>query len=572
MRHVSLVLQDRSVIGELLDDDLDAIRNQFWVLSYPECISHLAASGAATFNFRTHSFRAPAPSSLPFVPGLGALRINAKAQLEHRALRHYRGFSQYAAPSLPSSAIGVQLAHSVANTVSEFRLGDTYLSAENESLTRRRASEGDIDYFISDDESTWHVALSIEPRRRISIEPLTGVGRALLEQAGVFPRIYAHVYPHGGLTVMLNLSLVFKDDTDAQSVVKAVKILLGKRAEPAFQFDMAGIACGSATDVVQAVRTLTTRAIVPEAQIFESIHLDYAVSVGADQDEVSDAALSGLLTLDERYETFKQGWLEARASLYGRYDGDRVVASRTSLAVATSPRLFSPSGRRRFFWRCLGIKEFVALQQLVITRATMRLSKLGTLGGPAEDTARRLIAICEHLIEFPRGLPAHHRKWLYECQRVSRVERTLDYFFRTMAELQHEARRVAMMRTMSELAGVHINVTDSQIGTLNLGMIIGDVENHLASVTGPEADDVRLALHQIAEAVVAEPALSDTDREVLLQNVDLLAEEASKEPAKRRTAVAKTVLATLAAALSAAGSLATVWTTVGPTLSHFFGA
>ncbi len=60
------------------------------------------------------------------------------------------------------------------------------------------------------------------------------------------------------------------------------------------------------------------------------------------------------------------------------------------------------------------------------------------------------------------------------------------------------------------------------------------MENHLAAVTAPDAEEVRLALHQIAEAVVAEPGLSDAERQELLQNVDLLAEEAAKEPAKRR--------------------------------------
>jgi hypothetical protein len=573
MRHISLILQSHSVITEVLDSEFDSLRGPFRVLLYDECVTHLVSNGAATFNAYERDRRwNRTPGKLPFVPGLGAVRINAKAQLEHRALRHLRGFTSYSAPFLPSSAAGVRLARDSQNFVSEFRLADTYASARNDALTRRRHAEGDLDYFVSEDESTWHIALSFEPRRRIAVRPISDDGRALLDVAQVFPRSYVHLYPSGGLTVMLNLSLVFKKDAKVSEVLRSVQVALGRRAMPAFQFDLAGVASGSAHEFVRQLEAATTRAVVPEARTPDAPHLDYAVSIGADPQELPDAALSGLLTLDERYEIFKDSWVEARASLYGRYQGDRVVASRTSLAVATSPTHFTPGGRRRFFWRCLGIKEFASLQASILNLAGDRLAKLGTLGGPEEDAARRLMQICEHLIEFPRGLPAHHRKWLYECQRLVDGERAINRYYRILENILLDAKQTAMMKRVSELSGVQINVTGGQIGTLNLGTIIGDVENHLASVTGPESDDVRNALREIAQAVVDERELSDEERQELLEDIDLLAEEASKEPEKRRNGVVRKILSGLGTSLATAANLATVWGTVGPTVLHFFGA
>src|SRR4051794_17242010 len=102
MHHVYLTLQEQSVIDGLLLGDTEAIAKPFRRLLDPEAVSWLAQDGAATFNsfqarsrvvpsYHGHADAAPA-SELPFVPHLGALRLNAKAQVEHRAFGHYRGF------------------------------------------------------------------------------------------------------------------------------------------------------------------------------------------------------------------------------------------------------------------------------------------------------------------------------------------------------------------------------------------------------------------------------------------------------------------------------------------------
>jgi hypothetical protein len=108
---------------------------------------------------------------------------------------------------------------------------------------------------------------------------------------------------------------------------------------------MRGVAGGTARDFVKQLTRPTTEAVAPDARTSDYVHLDYALSIGAGVDELSDTALAGLLTLDDRYNILKREWVEARASLYGKYGGDRVVASRTSLAVTTDPRLTHPRAR-----------------------------------------------------------------------------------------------------------------------------------------------------------------------------------------------------------------------------------
>ena len=554
----------------MLEDNFDALREPFRVLSYPECLSWLLDHGAGRISAYERRQLAPRRTRLPFVPSLGQLRITEKAQVEHRAFGHDYGQGTFPS-AVAGSPTGMRLLRRTGEISSSHCLVDTYSSPRNAELSRRIVTEGATDHFVSLDESTWHVALSIEPRQRIVVRPLTDEAREFVKSVRIAVRPYIHVYPHGGLTVTLCLSLRFVDEATVDDVIQLVKLLTRLPSSPAFSFAMRGVEAGSAHDVIAGLASVTAAAIVPEARAPQSVHLDYALSVGASKEELSDAELSGLLSLDGRYAMLKASWVEAQGSLYGKFSGDRVVASRSSLAVATAPEQFSPSGRRRFFWRCHAIKELAVMQSSVLYKVTRRLAKLTTVDGPDEATVGRLIAIAEHLIEFPRGLPAHHRKWFYECQELVGGESSIESFYGVLAALHRDAEQSAMMRRMDEAQGPKITLNNSQVGTLNLGTIIGDVETHLAAVVDPDAGEVVEALREFAEIVANETSLGDEDRREMLEGIDLLAQEAATSPAHRRSALARSVLTGMGATAAAGGSLATIWSTVGPTVLHFFG-
>jgi hypothetical protein len=429
--------------------------------------------------------------------------------------------------------------------------------------------EGTTDYFFSDDESTWHLAFSIEPRRRMTVTPASTEAARLLDGVTISPSAYIHLYPYGGVSVILTFSLVFEHDRELSAVIPLIQALIGRRGQPQFQLAMRGANTGVASDFIQDLIVRVSTAVVGEPPKYHRVEPAYSVSLAADPEVFSDEELAGLLTLDANYAAIRRHWVEARASLYGKYSGDRVLASRNSLAVLTSPRHFPPSGRRRFFWRCHGIKEFATLQAQALSQICWELQTGGTASGPSEESIRRLISVGEHLCEFHRGLPAHHRKWFYECQSLVGGKGIKERFYGVLADLHGEWQRAAMMRKMEESGGIHFKISDSQIGTLNLGTIVGDVESRLTILSG-EAQEVRTGLTRLAEAVLADEQLQEDAKRDLMESISALAEEANRQPDQRRAVIVRTLMQAIATVASTASGVSVIWSEIEPLLHSFF--
>jgi hypothetical protein len=458
----------------------------------------------------------------------------------------------------------------------QHRLEDTYRGRDDEAAGRRVVREGHVDYFVGEDESTWHLPASVEPRRRIIVRADADEARQALGPGRLAARAYLHVYPYGMLTVTLCVAVDHGREAPLDATVALLQSVTGRRGTPGFSFEMRGFETSSANDFIAQLARRAGKAIEPNERSVQFAAPQYgfaapryAVSVAADPAHVSDRELAGLLTLDDRYELFDDDWVAAQASLYGRYQ-DRVWLSRRALAVATSPRHFPPSGRRRFFWRLHAIREFARCQATVLNEIAERLRWTGTRRGLDEQATARLLAIGEHLIEFHRGLPAHHRKWFYECQQAESGTAAVDAFYAAVSSLHEKAREAAMLARMDDARRITINIDRSQIANLNLGTITGNVEAHLSAIEGDERGEIREALATLAQAVVDAPSLPPDERRELLESIDLLAEEAAKGPEERRSAALRPVLAALEAAVAVAGDLASVWATVGPVIVGFF--
>ncbi len=573
MRHLYLTVQQQDLVPELFEDNVDAIRKPFKVLLAEDAIELLLEAGAATGESFRHHRHGRSRSRLPFIPGLGALRLNPKAQLEHRGVYHDYGNSFYPPSALRSSPTGLRLMPRTEEMVSRSHLSDTYDSEQNRALNRRISAEGAIDSFVSIDQSTWHIALSVEPRRRITVSPQHAEGARLAEGVKIASRAYVHIYPYGAMTVTVGISLIFHQERTASDAIDLIRALIGRRGAPEFTYEMRGLPACSIHDFVRQLNDKTVEAMVPgysppEARF--SYPLDYAVSIRAEDDNVSDQELAGLVALEPQFKALKSEWVTARASLYGKYGGDRVSATRSSLAVVTSPRSFGSSGHRRFFWRCHAIKEFASLQAMTLAHITSSLQTVGLADGPDEWLTARLLATAEHLIELPRALPAHHRKWLYQCQSLVQGDKTQDRYLAALAEFHNRARHTAMIRRMTESPKITFNLTNSQIGTLNFGSIVGDVQSHLVALDDPATAELRDSLAALTQAIIDADDLSDSERREFLEAVDVLAEEANRPPADRRLSVVRSSLALLAAAIPTAEALVEIWDKVRPVVSGFF--
>jgi hypothetical protein len=571
MRHVYLTLQDCLILDQLLEGDEGAVRPPFRVLLRESAVSELLDLGAASGTWHYYGRRDESLGSrLPFVPGLGAIRIKPKAQVEHRAIGHDYGHSCFPPRSLSASPTGVRLAPRTEELLSHWRLADTYVSPRSRELTQRIATEGTTDFYFSDDESTWHFAFSVEPKARITVTPLSGEAERLLIGAEINPSAYIHIYPYGGVSITVAFSLVFEKDRDLSEVIPLIKALIGRRDQPQMQLAMRGAKTGVASAFIQDLGARVATAIVGEPPKYHRVDPRYAVSLAADPDVFSDEELAGLLTLDDHYAGIRKHWVEARASLYGKYSGDRVMGSRASLAVLTSPRQFPPSGRRRFFWRCHAIKEFATFQARVLGRINWQLREAATASGPSEEGLRRLIAIGEHLCEFHRGLPAHHRKWFYECQSLVGGSGAKEQFYGVLAELHGEWQRAAMMRKMEQSGGVHFEISDSQIGTLNLGTIVGDVESKLTILDANDAAEIRTGLTRLTQAALREDELDEDAKRELIESISVLADEANRKPDERRKSVVHSVTQAIAAIASTATGISVIWAEIEPLLHLFF--
>jgi hypothetical protein len=109
-------------------------------------------------------------------------------------------------------------------------------------------------------------------------------------------------------------------------------------------------------------------------------------------------------------------------------------------------------------------------------------------------------------------------------------------------------------------------VTNSTIGTLNLGEIEGIVRNKISTLAPA---DLKTGLDQVMQAALADQNLNEDQRRQVLEHLDSLAEFGKLGPADRKRAVVTSILAGLSRLLSVAGQAHDVWQQWQPTISGF---
>lgn len=116
-----------------------------------------------------------------------------------------------------------------------------------------------------------------------------------------------------------------------------------------------------------------------------------------------------------------------------------------------------------------------------------------------------------------------------------------------------------------------VNIADSTIAALNLGMVVGDITASISVLRGPDQRELAEALQRLAEAVGGSKVLPDPEKAKLLEHVGEVAEQATEPVERRRPAVIRTVLGSLGAALRTAADVAAVWEAVRPLIERYFG-
>lgn len=150
---------------------------------------------------------------------------------------------------------------------------------------------------------------------------------------------------------------------------------------------------------------------------------------------------------------------------------------------------------------------------------------------------------------------------------------TVNGLLRAVGALQ--ANLNAQLESPAECArgpNMTINISGGQIGNLNLGEIIGDLQATLRAVTDQGGDTVAECLKQLSEAIVRSKGLEDSAKAESLDQVKEVASQAATEPAKRKKGILKSILATLKSTLSGINDIAGVWVHAEEILNDLFGA
>jgi len=109
------------------------------------------------------------------------------------------------------------------------------------------------------------------------------------------------------------------------------------------------------------------------------------------------------------------------------------------------------------------------------------------------------------------------------------------------------------------------------VGTLNTGEVLGDIHSHVSAVTGVSAEAFREAVEKFAESIAGNRELADENRQLVLESIDVAAEEATRPPEKRRRKVVGALLLAIPGAISVSGGAIEAWQTFGPAIRAQFG-
>lgn len=109
------------------------------------------------------------------------------------------------------------------------------------------------------------------------------------------------------------------------------------------------------------------------------------------------------------------------------------------------------------------------------------------------------------------------------------------------------------------------------VGTLNTGEVLGDIHSHVSAVTGVSAEVFREAIEKFAESIAENRELSDENRQLVLESIDVAAEEATRPPEKRRRRMVGALLLAIPGAISLSGGAIEAWQTFGPAIRAQFG-
>ena len=213
------------------------------------------------------------------------------------------------------------------------------------------------------------------------------------------------------------------------------------------------------------------------------------------------------------------------------------------------------------------MQEYYGLLKQIFQNSTLYTTSSGkTFFGYEEEAKHHMSAIqWENLTPRLRLYETYLQDFINNVSRIVPPRTFVD---------QSTALLGASNMTQNPANIMNITITGGQIGFLNAGNIekIKTIDQSVGALRDSGAESVARAIKGITESVVeSQGTLSDEEKNDLLDQLNLLGQQASEPRDKRSAGVVKSVCNSLPEGLKAAARLTEAWEAWGPHIRTFFG-
>lgn len=119
---------------------------------------------------------------------------------------------------------------------------------------------------------------------------------------------------------------------------------------------------------------------------------------------------------------------------------------------------------------------------------------------------------------------------------------------------------------------MNVEISNSTVGMLNTGEILAEsITANVSTLNDSNQQQIAEALRILTDAVKSSQDVSSQVQTEILEQLQLISEQATLAPPERKAGLIKPTLAALATTLSAGGGLAEIWSKWGTTIENFFG-
>ncbi len=114
---------------------------------------------------------------------------------------------------------------------------------------------------------------------------------------------------------------------------------------------------------------------------------------------------------------------------------------------------------------------------------------------------------------------------------------------------------------------VRMNVT----GTVNFGQIVGNIHEYITQIKNSGNVNLADSLNELIQAAEKDQNLSEDQKQEFAENIELIAEEAEREPHERRVSRVKATLKYVPSIINTSAALVTLWDQYIPVIVSYFG-